>query len=408
VKPFATARLTFCDITTFYCERGGGVRTYHRAKIDWFARQRDHRYVLVYPGQRFRERAVSPTVTLVEVYGPTTGRGADGYRVLLDYRRVRRVLSTLEPDVIEAGDPWISGPFALAARRAGRLRGLLASFYHTDSLEAYLEPWLRRRAMPGVLRSAMSEAARRLFWKVQAKYDCTLVSSPSMQRRLQAEGIHNVAQTPFGVEPRLLDGPPRKATAGRPVRLLYAGRLQDEKSFDLLLAGLPRLVDRPGVRVTIAGDGPYAAAVARLNHPQVSFVGYVENRVSLLELYRAHDILLSPSATETFGIATLEAMATGLVVVGADTGGVGDLMSQARSPFVFEARNGESLVRAARAAIEADRSEASARARAVAEGYGTWADAIARQTSVYRELLARRQASRPAALPLARPAQHVP
>jgi len=32
--------LTFCDVATFYCRGGGGIRTYYNAKLDWFRRQK--------------------------------------------------------------------------------------------------------------------------------------------------------------------------------------------------------------------------------------------------------------------------------------------------------------------------------------------------------------------------------
>ena len=62
-------RLTFCDIATFYCRTGGGVRTYYDAKLDWFRRQHRHRYVLIIPGKRSSRRALTPSVTLVEARG---------------------------------------------------------------------------------------------------------------------------------------------------------------------------------------------------------------------------------------------------------------------------------------------------------------------------------------------------
>ena len=32
------------DINTNHSDRGGGIRTYHQAKIAWFSEQRRHRY----------------------------------------------------------------------------------------------------------------------------------------------------------------------------------------------------------------------------------------------------------------------------------------------------------------------------------------------------------------------------
>jgi hypothetical protein len=126
-EPQEPRSLSFCDVSMFYCERGGGIRTYHRAKMDWFARQSLHRYVLVAPGPGFRVTRRCETVTLIEVCGVPTGHGPDGYRVPVDLARLSRVVADLQPDIVEASDPWISGPVALLARRRGRVRGLIRS-----------------------------------------------------------------------------------------------------------------------------------------------------------------------------------------------------------------------------------------------------------------------------------------
>jgi glycosyltransferase involved in cell wall biosynthesis len=167
------------------------------------------------------------------------------------------------------------------------------------------------------------------------------------------------------------------------VRLLYAGRLQPEKGIDQVLDVLPGFLGDGGVELTIAGAGPLASRVAGITHPGVRHVGYVQDPAAMHVLLREHDVLLAPSATETFGLTALEAMAAGLVVVGADLGGMGDLMRQSASPFMFRSGDRADLLRAVRAAIGADRRDPAARGRAVAERHGTWDDAIARQVSVY-------------------------
>ncbi len=56
------AGLTFCDVSTFYSPTSGGVRTYYRAKLDWFARQDQHQYVLIHPGPRVSVERVASRV----------------------------------------------------------------------------------------------------------------------------------------------------------------------------------------------------------------------------------------------------------------------------------------------------------------------------------------------------------
>ena len=135
------AGLTVCDLSPFYCETGGGIRTYHRARLDWFARQDRHQYVLVYPGPRSQVTRVGPSTTIVRVFGPRLTADPLGYRFSLGYRFVRDAIRDLRPDVLETGDPWLSGPIGLLLRHRGVFDGVLASFCHIDTMSTYIEPF---------------------------------------------------------------------------------------------------------------------------------------------------------------------------------------------------------------------------------------------------------------------------
>src|SRR4051794_15202427 len=136
--------MIFLDINTFFAEKAGGIRTFYRAKISFFERQSSHRYFLVYPGARRAIVSRSSSVTLVEAYGPQISKVSGGYRWMLDYAPVFAVIRRMKPEVIEVGDPWLSGLFCLAIKKLGLYRGLLACFYHSDPFLTHVLPWARR------------------------------------------------------------------------------------------------------------------------------------------------------------------------------------------------------------------------------------------------------------------------
>ncbi len=92
------------DVNTFFAPKAGGIRTYHCAKLEWFEAQSEHRYFLVAPGPRNRRFSRGPCVQHIEVYGPRVGRDGDGYRLIIDYRAVVRLIEEIRPDVVEVGD----------------------------------------------------------------------------------------------------------------------------------------------------------------------------------------------------------------------------------------------------------------------------------------------------------------
>jgi len=109
----------FCDLSMFYSPTGGGIRTYHNAKLNWFASQRLHRYLLIDPGPRESIERPAQNITVVSLPG-FKARG--DYRVAFSYRRLRAIVQRWRPDVLETGDPWFSGPIGLLFKRRNQVR----------------------------------------------------------------------------------------------------------------------------------------------------------------------------------------------------------------------------------------------------------------------------------------------
>ncbi len=378
--------MVFCDVSPFYCDSGGGIRTYHRAKIEWFRTQARHRYVLVHLGPRRASAVLAPNVTLIQLRGIAVSADQHGYRIPVDPAGMWKTVLRSSPDVLELDDPWFSGPLGLLVRRFGRFHGLLASFYHSDPITTYVAPWLRRSVIPHAAGNRLGALSERLFNRLQAGYDVTLVASAWLQQRLARSGIET-RRAPFGVDPRLFEvGRTRECRMSGPVRLLYAGRLHADKDIQLVVDVLPQLLAREDVEVTVAGTGPYRDRLARVSHPRFRYVGLVANREDMARLYGAHQVLLAPGRYETFGLAALEAAAAGLLVVGPDEGGTGELLREMRSPLAFHAGDRTSFLDTIAAAIDCQPGEIVLRGRATARAYGTWPEAIGRQVGIYEAM----------------------
>ena len=120
---------------------------------------------------------------------------------------------------------------------------------------------------------------------------------------------------------------PARPRAGTEVPVLLAVgmmRTRDKlDSYRVLARALDHLKDRPWQAVLV-GDGPARGEIETLMKPfgtKVRFVGAVE-RSALPALYAAADLYVWPAINEAFGIAFLEAQASGLPVVAGRTGGV--------------------------------------------------------------------------------------
>ncbi|GIV84019.1 MAG: hypothetical protein KatS3mg052_1026 [Candidatus Roseilinea sp.] len=181
--------------------------------------------------------------------------------------------------------------------------------------------------------------------------------------------------------------------SAEPLVLLSVGRLRYYKGLDDLIRAAPRL---PGVIVVIVGVGPMEATWKRLAQrlgvaDRVIFVGEVSDG-ALPDYYHAADIYAIPanSRAEAFGIAILEAMASGLPVISTEVGTATSWINQhGATGLVIPPRDPEAIVQAVNtlrdAALRRAMGEA-ARQRVRAEF--TLERMAARIQAVYDEALA--------------------
>jgi len=112
------------------------------------------------------------------------------------------------------------------------------------------------------------------------------------------------------------------------VLLLYVGRLVPEKNLSLLFNLLLHLVrtDARDFRLLVAGDGierkRWETETRQRVPANVLFLGHISDRNVLADLYANADLFIHPNPREPFGIAPLEAMASGLPLIAPNSGGI--------------------------------------------------------------------------------------
>jgi glycosyltransferase involved in cell wall biosynthesis len=119
--------------------------------------------------------------------------------------------------------------------------------------------------------------------------------------------------------------------------LLYAGRLAPEKNLPLLI-GMMRCLQHDRTRdyrLILVGDGIERELLQQLTSRQapgrVHFFDHITDRERLAEVYASCDLFVHPNPREPFGIAPLEAMASGLPLVAANTGGITSFAGEANA-----------------------------------------------------------------------------
>jgi 1,2-diacylglycerol 3-alpha-glucosyltransferase len=219
----------------------------------------------------------------------------------------------------------IQTPFAAhyAGVRIARELGVpCVATYHTF-FEEYLHHYV-----PFAPRALMRALAREFSRRQGNQVDALVVPSRAMLSTLTAYGVRSpMTILPTGISPADFaggDGASFRRRHGIPAErplLLHVGRVAFEKNIDFLLHMLERVrVRHPDVLLLIAGEGPALAQLQgivrglRLD-ASVWFVGYLERATALLDCFRAADVFVFASRTETQGLVLLEAMALGVPVV---------------------------------------------------------------------------------------------
>ncbi|WP_028934776.1 glycosyltransferase [Pseudonocardia spinosispora] len=297
------------QLANFYGPRSGGLRTaLHHLGAGYVAR--GHQVTLVVPGGQRTEEWLAPRlrrITLPALKLPGTG----GYRAV-DPWRVRALLEQLRPDAIEVSDRLtLRGLGTWAASK-----GVPSVVISHERLDRLLEQFL----LPGSAARRWADLANR---RMAASYDTVVCTTGFARAEFDRIGARNVLQVPLGVDltafsPTRRDVELRDHLAGTAEHLLvHCGRLSAEKHVERsvdTVAALHAAGHR--VRLVVAGDGPRRAALERRARTlPVTFLGFVAQREAVARLLASADVALAPGPHETFGLAALEALASGTPVV---------------------------------------------------------------------------------------------
>ncbi|MGA7759910.1 MAG: glycosyltransferase [Ilumatobacteraceae bacterium] len=181
--------------------------------------------------------------------------------------------------------------------------------------------------------------------------------------------------------------------------LLFVGRIQPLKGPDVAIRALYELGDPTAELVIVGGasgaDGDAETQRAHLLvdelglHDRVRFVEPQPHHI-LSTYYRAADVVLAPSRSESFGLVALEAAACGVPVVASAVGGLLSLVDDGRTGRLIDGRDPTPYARAVAEILGDDGLRASMGAAAVerARRY-TWSFAAARLRRLYADLTVR-------------------
>lgn len=307
------------QVANFVTASSGGLRTSLRHLATGYA-EAGHEVIQVLPG------AIDQDLWMP--WGRQLLRGSPalpgtGYRVLRGGRAVTELLDKLAPDRLEVHD-------RTTLRGLGRWasnRGVPSLVVSHERLDRWLEQWLPNRF-------SLTAAADRYNSALATQFDVVVCTTAWAAAEFERLSTPHLVRVPLGVD---LDGlHPQNADAvwrvqqlrGAEHLLVMVSRLSREKRPALALDTVAELVRRGlSVHLVVAGSGPQLPGLQRQvdawrfwpkppgSGLPVSFVGYLSEREHIARLLASADLLLAPGPVETFGLAALEALASGTTAI---------------------------------------------------------------------------------------------
>ncbi|MBD5795124.1 glycosyl transferase [Bacillus pseudomycoides] len=253
--------------------------------------------------------------------------------------RIKRELLNFQPDIIHVATPFnmrLCGMYY-----AKKLNIPLVGSYHTD-FDSYLQYY-------------KIEFFSNMLWNYLKWFHSSMqknfVPSPETLQQLTQKGFRNLYIWGRGVDCSLFhqaynkDLFRKKYNITAPYILSYIGRIAPEKDIETLRTLIHTTIKerKDNIHWLIAGDGPLAEELRETLPANVTFTGYLQEE-NLAEAYACSDLMVFPSATETFGNVVLESLACGTPVVGANSGGVKNIITDGKTGFLCEPKNSNSFL----------------------------------------------------------------
>lgn len=254
-----------------------------------------------------------------------------GFYLSLRYKTAsKKLLQTM--DVVHVHHPFLSGRLALAYCRPANIPIIFTNHTRYDLYAQARLPHIPKEVGHGLLHAYMPDFCDEM--------DMIISPSQGMEKILRRYGVEcHIEVVPNGVDlARFINARPYPrgefGFEDTDILLIYAGRLAPEKNLDFLFqsfAGVSQVL--PNVHLLIIGGGQKEHEEEIKSLPseyeiqdRVHFAGMIS--YDKLPSYLAMcDIFVTASITEVHPLSVIEAMGTGLPVLGIDSPGVGDSIS---------------------------------------------------------------------------------
>ena len=359
-------KLKSVHITNYYHKNSGGISTSYNNLMA--AAERHERYVrLIVPGATESVEDVNPYAKIYYVPAKQSPVFDKRYRVMMPWQYmqadsiIRKILLAEMPDMVEITDKYTLSLFGPMVRKKGFQqlgRPMLVHFScerMDDNIGSFLSKgkagqWLARRVIGNYTLPSFDYHIANSAYTAEEFFD-SLSNEKNPKRSSKflnwcwryfaaprVPASERIFVCPRGVDATQFTPEKRSDSVKREMReragipenaviLLYAGRISPEKNIGLLVEMMKILAkdESHDYRLLVAGAGPLSDWLKEQTHEhfrgKIVQLGHLDKE-TLSTYYANADVFVHPNPKEPFGIAPLEAMASGAPTVAPNSGGI--------------------------------------------------------------------------------------
>ncbi|MBW2977024.1 glycosyltransferase [Candidatus Woesearchaeota archaeon] len=318
--------------------------------------RKGHKFLIIAPDYNKRQGVkLHKNIKVVRIKSIPLPGYRDFRYVLPFFKKCLKEVKLFNPDLIHMESYSTLGIFG--SKIAKKLSLPLIGTYHTIAAEfaRYLSPSsllclekffsrLKPRKSVFKIKTKDDTLTKRIIWKVTISLynKCDLVISPSeaIKKVLNKKGLkRKVVVISNGVDTGLFR--PKKFYRKKIKKIIHVGRVSYEKNIDRILKAFSLLPEKiSGVEFSIIGNGPALESLKRLSADlgiaqQVKFLGPIPHK-KLPYYYQESDIFVTCSTMETQGLVILEAMSSGLPVIGVNKFAIPDIVRDRHNGLIVQ------------------------------------------------------------------------
>jgi 1,2-diacylglycerol 3-alpha-glucosyltransferase len=300
---------------------------------------------VIAPSDSFQsQKSILKNITIYRVRSvPVLFEKAQEFRVSpkpLHDKEIKSIIKEINPDIIYINEPLLLGLSAIKIGKQAKIPVVASHHFMPENLIHYLH-----------LPPKIEDMIHRRVWKWYAKlctnFEVVICPTPiaadlikkyrsDVRLRIISNGID------LQVFSKKNDGAYLRAQFNLPDKpiLLFVGRLDKEKNIDVLIRAAALLKEKYAFHIVVVGQGKEKSSLKKLAtnvgiSKDITFTGFLPKK-DLPNIYTLADVFVMPSIAELQSLVTMEAMASGLPVVGANAVAIPHLVHNGENGFLFE------------------------------------------------------------------------